>query len=57
MPFERVAEAKLEIAALQKTILEEELLNKRKQWAFEEEVRVHKKLTWDLEKKYWLNKL
>ncbi|XP_047018958.1 uncharacterized protein LOC124644830 isoform X1 [Helicoverpa zea] len=55
-PFERVADAKLEIADLQKKILEEEFLNKRKQWAFEEEEREHKREMWALEKKYFLNK-
>lgn len=54
-PFERVADAKLEIADLQKKILEEEFLNKRKQWAFEEEEREHKREMWALEKKYFLN--
>ncbi|XP_047503788.1 uncharacterized protein LOC125048877 [Pieris napi] len=42
-PYEKVADSKLEIADLQKKILEVELLNKRKQWAFEEEEREHKR--------------
>lgn len=69
-PFERVADSKLEIAELQKQILEEEILNKRRQraleeeellhkrkkWDFEEEEREHKREMWALEKKYFLNK-
>ncbi|RVE45124.1 hypothetical protein evm_010233 [Chilo suppressalis] len=49
-PFEKLAESKLEIAAIQKQILEEELQNKRKQWLFEEEEREHKRVMWALEK-------
>lgn len=55
-PFEKVADSKLEIADLQKKILDEELLNKRKQWAFEEEEREHKRELWAIEKKILLNK-
>ncbi|RVE47946.1 hypothetical protein evm_007460 [Chilo suppressalis] len=49
-PFEKLAESKLEIAAIQKQILEEELQNKRKQWLFKEEKREHKRAMWALEK-------
>lgn len=69
-PFEKLAESKLDIADLQKLILEEELQNKRKQWIFEEkereqkqkrwdfeeEERDHKRQMWALEKKYFLEK-
>ncbi|XP_022118980.2 uncharacterized protein LOC110995892 [Pieris rapae] len=56
-PFEKVSDSKLEIADLQKKILDEELLNKRKQWAFEEEEREHKRELWAIEKSILLNKL
>ncbi|XP_026744132.1 fibrinogen silencer-binding protein-like [Trichoplusia ni] len=56
-PFERVAESKLEIAGIQKQILEEELENKRKQWLFEEEERQHKQTMWALERQLLQNKI
>ncbi|XP_061727287.1 uncharacterized protein LOC133532567 isoform X2 [Cydia pomonella] len=56
-PFGKVADSKMEITVLQKQILEEEYVNKKKQWAFEEEERQHKREMRDLEKKLLLKKL
>ncbi|RVE52015.1 hypothetical protein evm_003293 [Chilo suppressalis] len=56
-PFEKLAEIKLEIAAIQKQILEEELQNKRKQWLFEEEEREHERAMWALEKQRYFHQI
>lgn len=48
-PFERVAEAKLDLGNIQKTILEGELENKKKQWLFEEEERKQHQERWEFE--------
>ncbi|CAG4944296.1 unnamed protein product [Colias eurytheme] len=56
-PFEKVAESKLEIAGIQKQLLEEELENKRKHWLFEEEERQHKRAMWALERQLLQNKI
>ncbi|XP_045458486.1 uncharacterized protein LOC123668839 [Melitaea cinxia] len=52
-PFERVAESKLEIIELQKTILEEELINNRKKFSFEEKVMEQRQKEWEEQKKRW----
>ncbi|XP_045459556.1 fibrinogen silencer-binding protein-like [Melitaea cinxia] len=52
-PFERVAESKLEIIELQKTILEEELINNRKKFSFEEKEMEQRQKEWEEQKKRW----